>query len=134
MAYYSAVNLNRENKVDKINPNLSLEFRGQVVIATLTDEKILDEDQLQGLEGSFLPLIEQTPQIQLIIDFSNVKFLTSSVLGLLIRVSKKVYETDGTLRLCSIGPKILDVFRITRLDKIFEIMTSVDDAMIGLKK
>ena len=134
MAYYFAVNLNRENKMDNVSPNLSLEYRGKVVVATLTDEKILDEDQLQGLEGSFLPLIEQTPQIQLIIDFSNVKFLTSSVLGLLIRISKKVYETDGTLRLCSIGPKILDVFRITRLDKIFEIMTSVDDAMIGLKK
>jgi anti-anti-sigma regulatory factor len=52
----------------------------------------------------------------------------------LIRVSKKVYETEGTLRLCSIGSKILDVFRITRLDKIFEIMPSVDDAMVGLKK
>ena len=134
IAYYPAVDLNWESKMDKINPNLSLEFRGPVVIATLTDEKILDEDQLQGLEGSFLPLIEQTPQIQLIIDFSNVKFLTSSVLGLLIRISKKVHESEGTLRLCSISPKILDVFRITRLDKIFEILSDVDDAMVGLKK
>ena len=120
--------------MDKVNPNLSLEFRGQVVIATLTDEKILDEDQLQSLAGSFMPLIEQTPKVQLIIDFSNVKFLTSSVLGLLIRISKKVYENDGTLRLCSIDQKILDVFRITRLDKVFEIYPNVDDAMIGLKK
>lgn len=120
--------------MDNINPNLSLEFRGQVIIAILADEKILDEDQLQDLEGSFLPLIEKTPEIQLIIDFSNVKFLTSSVLGLLIRISKKVYETNGALRLCSIDSKIMDVFRITRLDKIFEIMADVDDAMIGLKK
>ena len=100
----------------------------------MTDEKILDEDQLQGLEGSFLPLIKQNPKIQLIIDFSNVKFLTSSVLGLLIRISKKVTEAEGKLRLCSIAPKIMDVFRITRLDKIFEIMSDVDDAMVGLKK
>jgi len=120
--------------MDNINPNLSLEFRGQVVIATLTDEKILDESQLQGLEGSFLPLVEKTPGVQLIINFENVKFLTSSVLGLLIRISKKVYETEGILRLCSIGPKILEVFRITRLDKIFEIHPDVDEAMIGLKK
>ena len=120
--------------MDKANPNLSLEYRGQVVIATLTDEKILDEDQLQGLEGSFLPLVEKTPGVQLIIDFSNVKFLTSAVLGLLIRISKKVYEAEGTLRLCSIGPKILEVFRITRLDRIFEIHSDIDDAMIGLKK
>lgn len=120
--------------MDKVNPNLSVEFCGQVVVTTLTDEKILDEDQLQSLEGSFLPLIEQSPEIQLIIDFSNVKFLTSSVLGLLIRISKKVYETNGSLRLCAISPKIQDVFRITRLDKIFEIYDNVDNAMIGLKK
>jgi anti-sigma B factor antagonist len=120
--------------MDKVNPNLSVSFRGSVVITTLTDEKILDESQLQGLEGSFMPLIEQNPKIQMIIDFSNVKFLTSSVLGLLIRISKKVYETDGRLRLCSINPKIMEIFRITRLDKIFEIFGNVDDAMVGLKK
>jgi anti-sigma B factor antagonist len=123
-----------ENKMSKVNPNLSFDFRGHVVVATLTDEKILDESQLQSLEGSFLPLIKQTPGIQLIINFENVKFLTSSVLGLLIRISKNVIENNGTLRLCSIHPKILDVFRITRLDKIFDIQTSVEDAMIGLKK
>ena len=120
--------------MDKISPNLSLEFRGEVVIASLTDEKILDEDQLQGLEGSFLPLIEQTPKIQLIIDFSNVEFLTSSVLGLLIRIGKRVSEAEGALRLCSITPKILDVFRITRLDKVFDIQPSADDAMVSLKE
>lgn len=120
--------------MSKVNPNLSIDFRGQVVIATLTDEKILDEEQLQSLEGSFLPLIKQTPGIQLIISFENVKFLTSSVLGLLIRISKNVYEQDGSLRLCSIDPKIQDVFRITRLDKIFDIQPNVDDAMIGLKR
>ena len=120
--------------MDKANPNLSVEFHGQIVVATLTDEKILDENQLQSLEGSFLPLIKQTPGIQLIINFKNVKFLTSSVLGLLIRISKNIYESDGTLRLCSIDPKIQDVFRITRLDKIFDIQSCVDDAMIGLKR
>ena len=120
--------------MDKVNPNLSIEFHGQVTVATLTDEKILDESQLARLENSFMPLIAETPAIQLIVDFSNVQFLTSAVLGLLIRVSKKVYETDGKLRLCSIDDKIMDIFRITRLDKIFEIYKDIDDAMIGLKR
>ncbi|MBL7215162.1 MAG: STAS domain-containing protein [Phycisphaerae bacterium] len=120
--------------MDKTSPNMSIEFRGQVVVATLADEKILDETQLQALQGSFMPLIEQNPGIQLVVDFSNVKFLTSSVLGLLIRISKKVYETEGTLRLCSISRKILEIFKITRLDRIFEIYPDVDEAMVGLKK
>lgn len=120
--------------MDHMHPNISIDYHGPIVIATLEDEKVLDETQLEGLEGSFMPLIEQSPGIQLIIDFTNVKFLTSSVLGLLIRISKKVYETGGTLRLCSINPKIQEVFKITRLDKIFEIFKSYEDAMVGLKK
>lgn len=120
--------------MDSRHPNMSIDYRGCVVIAMLTDEKILDETQLQGLEGSFMPLIEQNSKIQLVIDFSNVKFLTSSVLGLLIRISKKVYEAEGKLRLCSITPQILEIFKITRLDKIFEIFPDADEALVGLKK
>ena len=120
--------------MDTTHPNIIVVFRGSIAVATLTDEKILDEEQLQGLEGSFMPLIEKNPGIQLIVDFKAVRFLTSSVLGLLIRVSKKVYETKGKLRLCSINPKILEIFKITRLDKIFEIYANVDDAMVGLRK
>ncbi len=120
--------------MDQVNPNLEIEYCGDVVVATLTDERILEDEQIQALEGSFMPLIEQTDNIQLIIDFSNVKFLTSSVLGLLIRISKKVYEKNGKLRLCAINPKIMEVFRITRLDKIFEIFSDKDDALVGLKR
>jgi anti-sigma B factor antagonist len=120
--------------MDHGNPNISIDFHGRVVIARLEDEKILDETQLQSLEGSLMPLIEQNPGIQLIIDFDKVKFLTSSVLGLLIRISKKVYEANGKLRLCAITPKIQEVFRITRLDKIFEIYPDWEEAMVGLKK
>lgn len=120
--------------MDKLNPNLIVDFQGAVAIATLADEKILDDSQIQGLEGSFMPLIEQNDKIQLIVDFSNVKFLTSSALGLLIRISKKIYEKEGKLRLCAIDPKIMEVFRITRLDKIFEIYSDLEDALIGLKR
>ena len=120
--------------MDQLNPNLQVEYHGAVIVATLTDEKILDDRQIQELEGSFMPLIEQNDAVQLIIDFSSVKFLTSSVLGLLIRISKKVYEKGGKLRLCAIDPKIMEVFRITRLDKIFERFTNQDDAIVGLKR
>ena len=43
--------------MDFRHPNMSVDYRGLVVVATLTDEKILDETQLQGLEGSIMPLI-----------------------------------------------------------------------------
>jgi anti-sigma B factor antagonist len=123
----------REDYMDLKSPNMTIEYvDGEVIVATLTDEKILEESQIQALESSFLPLIEENNPIKLVVDFSQVHFLTSSVLGLLIRLSKKIYEAEGVFRLCCIQPKIYEIFKITRLDKIFEIFPSRQEALEGL--
>ncbi|MHC5060742.1 MAG: STAS domain-containing protein [Planctomycetota bacterium] len=107
--------------MDQVQPKISVEYIENATIATLTDEQILDEADVQGLEKSIMPLVEEAEVINLVIDFSNIKFLTSAVLGILIRVSKKIYESDGQLKLCSINSKILEIFKVTRLDRIFDI-------------
>ncbi len=101
-------------------------------IATLTDERILEEIDVQGLENSIMPLIEEAGGINLVIDFGNVKFLTSAVLGLLIRASKKIYESEGQLRLCGINPQIFKIFKITRLDRVFDIYEDREKAIQSL--
>jgi len=113
--------------VEQINPKIAVEYVENVIVATLADEKILEDADILALEESLLPLIEQHEGLSLVLDFGEVKFLSSAVLGLLIRVSKKIYESGGRLRLCCIDPKILEVFRITRLDKVFDIC--VDKAL-----
>jgi len=40
-----------------------------------------------------------------------------------------VYQTNGQLRLCSIKQPIADIFRITRLDKVFDIFDNVETAL-----
>jgi anti-sigma B factor antagonist len=104
-----------------LKPRISVEYGKDATIITFTDEKILEERDIVELQESLMGVIEQTEKIRLILDFSTVKFLSSAVLGLLIRVSKKVYERDGQLRLCNISPRIYEIFRITRLTKIFDI-------------
>jgi anti-sigma B factor antagonist len=42
---------------------------------------------------------------------------------------KKVYEQDGQLKLCNITPKIYEVFKITRLTKIFDIYSDLEAAL-----
>ena len=115
--------------MDRSNPNLSIEYIDGVTVAVPTDVKILEEEQIQSLEKTFMSLIEQNTGVQLVIDFSGVQFLTSSVLGLLIRLSRRVYQAEGRLRLCSIDPKILEIFKITRLDKVFEIYKDRQQAL-----
>jgi anti-sigma B factor antagonist len=113
----------------QMSPRISVSYADQATIVTFTDEKILEEKDVRELEQALASLIEQADGIALVLDFSNVRFMSSAVLGLLIKVSKRVYEREGRLALCAIGPKIYEVFKITRLTKIFDIYKDVDTAV-----
>jgi anti-sigma B factor antagonist len=113
----------------QMSPRISVSYAEQATIVTFTDEKILEDKDVRELEQSLSSLIEQADGIVLVLDFSNVRFMSSAVLGLLIKVSKRVYEHNGRLALCAIGPKIYEIFKITRLTKIFDIYKDVDTAI-----
>ncbi|HUS71443.1 MAG TPA: STAS domain-containing protein [Sedimentisphaerales bacterium] len=115
-----------------IKPKISVEYADNSTIVTFVDEKILEEMDIQALQGSIMPVVEEAKRIKLILDFCNVRFLSSTVLGLLLRISKKVYEQDGQLRLCNISPRIYEIFKITRLNKIFDIYEDVKSATDSL--
>ena len=113
----------------EMKPRISVEYADNATIVSFVDEKILEEMDIRALQETIMSVIEQSKGINLVLDFGNVRFLSSAVLGLLIRISKRVYERDGRLRLCSINPKIYEVFKITRLTKTFDIYKDVESAI-----
>ncbi|GAA1241720.1 MULTISPECIES: STAS domain-containing protein [Oryzihumus] len=65
----------------------------------------------------------------LVVDLSGVTFMDSTGLGVLVGRLKSVRAQDGSLRLVCSAERILKVFAITGLDKVFQIFGSVDDAV-----
>ena len=66
---------------------------------------------------------------QLVVDMENVDFLDSTGLGVLVGGLKRVRAHDGSLRLVCTQERILKIFRITGLTKVFPIHGSVDEAL-----
>ena len=117
----------------EIKPRISVEYAEKATIISFTDEKILEERDIKALQDSIMSVVESASGgIKLILDFGNVQFLSSAVLGLLIRLSKRIYEHDGQLKLCNITPKIFEIFKITRLTKTFDIYKDVESAVEDL--
>lgn len=115
-----------------IQPRISVEYKENATVVAFTDEKILEETDVRALREAVVSVVEQAPGIHLVLDFRHVKFLSSAVLGLLIRISKRVYEQNGKLRLCNIHPGIYEVFKITRLTSVFDICEDVESATQSL--
>jgi len=93
-----------------------------VTLVTFEDENILEEQQIRKLERVLLPVVRQNEQKQLVLNFQNVKFMSSSFLGLLVKIHKRVIEMGGHLQLFNLDPKIHKVFEITQLVKVFDIV------------
>jgi anti-sigma B factor antagonist len=70
-------------------------------------------------------------KFHLVVDLEKVDFLDSTGLGVLVGGLKRVRNHDGALELVSTQDKILKIFRITGLTKVFPIHASVADAIAG---
>ena len=63
-------------------------------------------------------LVGKSDSDQIILDFSGVKFMASAMLGKLVALQKKVQEFRAKMKLCSVAPEILEVFKITKVGQI----------------
>ena len=110
---------------------LDLEDVGEVTVARFIDKKILDETNIQVIGNQMFALVEDDGCRKVLLDFSNIEYLSSAALGKLIVMDKKVKAAQGQLKMCSVRPDIHEVFKSTRLDKLFSIFDSREQALEG---
>ena len=70
---------------------------------------------------------------QLVVNLDKVGFLDSTGLGVLVGGLKRVRAHDGSLDLVCTRERILRIFRITGLTKVFGIHQTVDQAIAAIK-
>ncbi|GAA2364214.1 STAS domain-containing protein [Dactylosporangium salmoneum] len=66
----------------------------------------------------------------LVVDLSDVGFLDSTTLGVLISVHKRLAEAGGLVELVIPHARLLRIFQITGLDRVFAIRSSLTEAAI----
>ncbi len=66
---------------------------------------------------------------KILVDFSDTGYIDSSGLGALVSLAKKLREVDGELRLAGLNEDLRTLFELTKLDTLFAITESVDDAL-----
>ena len=102
---------------------------GDVTVVRFVDRKILDAGNIQQLGEELFGLIEDEDRKSLLLNFSNVEFLSSAALNKLIILDKKVKACSGRLKFSNLRPEIHEVFVITRLTQLFDIAENEADAL-----
>jgi len=105
--------------------------REGVTCIEFVDRNILDEANIQQIGEEISGIVESKPDPRLLISFENVDHLSSAALGTLITINNKVRGKNGQLRLANIDPQIYEVFVITKLNKLFQIHESAEQALVS---
>lgn len=100
-----------------------------VRIVEFTNNKILDEANIAEIGATLNTLIDETDQPKLLLDFTSVDHLSSAALGMLINANNRIKQRNGQLRLSNIKSQIFEVFRITKLDRLFKIFPTRAEAL-----
>lgn len=108
---------------------LEVEDVGDITVVNFLDKKILDEQNIQAIGEQLFGLVEESQRRKMLLNFSNVEYLSSAALGKLITLNKKLQSAGGRLILSNIDKNIYEVFEITKLNKVFNIQKDEQTAM-----
>ncbi len=69
---------------------------------------------------------------RLILDLSRVTFIDSTGLGALVGVLKRI-GSRGDIAVCALQPAVQQMFKLTRMDRVFRIFPDADTALASLE-
>jgi anti-anti-sigma factor len=102
------------------------ETRGKVKIVGLRGR--LDATSSPGVEKQLQALIDQGEE-RLVLDFSELVYISSLGLRVLIVMAKNVQNVNGKLALAGLNDHIYEIFRIAHFTSIFSIYPSCEEAV-----
>jgi len=106
-----------------------------VLVVNFTDAKILDEARIQQIGSELMEMVTAASQNKkMLLNFQGVQFMSSAMIGKLVLLNKKSKQAEIELKFCNISPNVLEVFKITRLNKVFKILSDEEKALKDFDK
>lgn len=110
----------------------SVERQGDVHLITLSPESMLDETDIAHLGDELRCFFLSIRKPRIVINLGSLSHLPSSALAMLLTAWSDVNAREGSLCLASVHADLLEVFRVTKLDRRIRIRPDIDSAVESL--
>lgn len=101
-----------------------------VTIVTLTGE--LQRQTAPGIQEEILPLV--APDCKLLLDMSNVPYISSAGLRLLLLIYRQIEDQNGRIVLTNLQDMVKDTMSITGFLEFFTAYSTIEDGIAALNK
>ena len=110
-------------------PKILIQKIGDVTVVDFNQVRLLEAQQIEAIGRELYQLVDQMHRQKLILDLSNVQFLASAAIGMLMNLHNKATAIKGTFVICGLRRELMRVFEIMKLTKVFKFAGSEDEAL-----
>jgi anti-sigma B factor antagonist len=111
---------------EKIGVEISGNNKSAVI--SFKGASLIDADCITSAREQIKEFLRRNQPKKIVVDFSEVKFFSSQVLGILLDLRSRVAVYGGEVVISSIEPRLHRIFKITSLDKIFSFFPDKESA------
>ncbi len=111
---------------------LDREKRGDVTVLHVREITRLDAASSDAFKKAVMGALEDD-DTKIVMDISPLKHIDSAGLAAFISIFKHLSARKGTLKVAGAASPVESMFRLTRLHRVFDVVSSVEDAVESLK-
>ncbi len=93
-------------------------------------ERRIDAASATGFKNTLGAWIQKGEKL-IVLDLSEVDFIDSTGLGAIVSVLKSLGD-EGELIICNPRETVMSLFRLTRMNRVFQILPSVEEAVANI--
>jgi anti-sigma B factor antagonist len=113
-----------------MTPHFTVQTIDKATIVEFRTPSLMDPLDLQNIADHLYELVDNQDKRQMIMDFEKVQYLSSQAIGIVLNVNKKLNALKNSkLILCGVGPRLMELVRITRLDRVLTIKPTQKEAL-----
>ncbi len=101
----------------------------QVNVLRLSLPDGMDTMEIDSVIDGVLSKLDGNAEGRWITDLSDVSYMGSSMLGLMVNIRQRIAQAGGKLILCGLKPQLLNIFQACCLEKLFNIARTRDEAI-----
>jgi len=105
-----------------------------VVVVYFRSAKVIDQMVIDAVGRELKEAMDRAEHQMLLLNFHGVTFMSSAMLGKLMSLYKECKKAKVNLKLSNITGEIMEVFRVTNLDRLLKLYPDEADAMKAFEK
>ena len=100
-----------------------------VSVVNIPNGCMLDGEAIQAVGATLFDLVDKDSKKKLLLDFGDIRFMSSQILGVLLTLRRKAERGGATIVLTGIREQLMRVFEITNLDTMFNFFDRREEGL-----